>query len=144
MNFHSGVTSLWCARPWSLGNSPSTNTNVTSCWLAVSSQRIFSPCRNTFLTKLIFLSSVGYDSEHMKLSGRYSYYRFAGIYSKRQRSKNDNLISKTDLMWRGTCRSQCLINLISRENQRTLPFNVDIKDLPPHKRVFVGSSSKFN
>ena len=61
-----------------------------------------------------------------------------------QRSKKDNLISKSNLIWRETCGSQCLINLISRENQRTLPFNVDIKDLPPHKRVFVGSSSKFN
>merc|ERR1719317_1424982 len=31
-----------------------------------------------------------------------------------------------------------------RENQRTLPFNIDIKDLPPHKRVFVGSSSNYS
>jgi len=51
------------------------------------------------------LTSFGYDSEHMNLSGRYSYHR---------------------------------------ENQRTLPFNVDIKDLPPHKRVFVGSSSNYS
>ena len=29
-----------------------------------------------------------------------------------------------------------------KENQRTLPFNVDIRDLPAYKTVFTGSSSK--
>ena len=31
-----------------------------------------------------------------------------------------------------------------RENQRPLPFNVDIQPLPHHKTVVVGSSSKEN
>jgi hypothetical protein len=30
-----------------------------------------------------------------------------------------------------------------RENQRTLPFNVDICQLPEAKTIFVGASSKF-
>ena len=60
----------------------------------------------------------------MNLSGRYSYHRWAFV--------NENFDkSSTFLDW----------DLKPRENQRTLPFNVDIKDLPPHKRVFVGSSS---
>ena len=29
-----------------------------------------------------------------------------------------------------------------RENQRTLPFNVDIRELPETKTIFVGDSSK--
>ena len=29
-----------------------------------------------------------------------------------------------------------------KENQRTLPFNVDISDLPKYKTLFKGSSSK--
>jgi hypothetical protein len=29
-----------------------------------------------------------------------------------------------------------------KENQRTLPFNVDIQPLPENKRVVLGSSSK--
>ena len=29
-----------------------------------------------------------------------------------------------------------------KENQRTLPFNVDIVSLPEYKTVFAGSSSK--
>ena len=57
---------------------------LTSCKF---SKIFFLPFQNIFLTYLILLSSVGYDSEHMKLSGRYSYYRFAGIYLNRQRSK---------------------------------------------------------
>ena len=31
---------------------------------------------------------------------------------------------------------------VSGQNQRTLPFNVDILDLPAEKRVHMGSSSK--
>merc|ERR1719192_1055451 len=31
-----------------------------------------------------------------------------------------------------------------KENQRTLPFNVDISDLPQYKRVFRGSSSNYS
>jgi hypothetical protein len=30
-----------------------------------------------------------------------------------------------------------------RENQRTLPFNVDIRELPEAKTIFVGDSSEF-
>ena len=31
-----------------------------------------------------------------------------------------------------------------KENQRTLPFNVDIVNLPQYKTVFTGSSSEFH
>ena len=30
-----------------------------------------------------------------------------------------------------------------KKNQRTLPFNVEINELPEHKTIFAGSSSKF-
>ena len=53
----------------------------------------------------IVLLSVGYDSEHLMLDGKFHY---------------------------------------ERENQRTLPFNVDIRPLPEERRLVVGSSSKFS
>ena len=30
-----------------------------------------------------------------------------------------------------------------KENQRTLPFNVEIQALPPEKRLVIGSSSEY-
>jgi len=53
----------------------------------------------------LILTSFGYDSEHMTLSGRWTY---------------------------------------RKENQRTLPFNVELRNLPYPKTVFRGSSSNYS